>query len=181
MVDYVKELERMSDAGLRRELTEIEGPQERILRSGGREYLNFSSNNYLGLANHPVLRDAARRGLDAYGVGSGAARLVNGSQSPAHRLEAKIAEFKNAQAALVFNSGYHANVGALSVLASEGDAIFSDALNHASMIDGIRLSRAERILYRHNDMEDLREKLSQARHRLDKGATLLIATESVFS
>jgi len=181
MVDYVKEIERMNQAGLRRTLTEIEGPQERILRSGGLDYLNFSSNNYLGLANHPELREAARRALDVYGMGAGAARLVNGSQSPAHRLEERLAEFKNAQAALVFNSGYHANVGALSVLAGEGDAIFSDALNHASMIDGIRLSKAERILYRHNDVQDLRDKLSQTRARLGTDATLLIATESVFS
>jgi len=181
MVDFSKELEGLDRSGLKRMLHEVEGPQDRILRSGGREYLNFSSNNYLGLANHPELRRAAMQGLERYGVGSGAARLVNGSQSPAHRLEEKLAQFKNAEAALVFNSGYHANLGALSSLAGAGDAIFSDELNHASMIDGIRLSKAERIVYPHNDLSSLEEKMQVARKNLKADATLWIATETVFS
>ncbi len=174
-------LTNLEASGLRRELREVESPQGRVLRHAGRDYLNFSSNNYLGLAEHPALRAATERGLREWGLGSGAARLVTGSQQPVHRLEAALAEFKGTEAALVFNSGYHANLGALSCLAVEGDAIFSDQLNHASMIDGMRLSKAKRVVYRHNDPEDLREKLRGARRDCGTAAQFLIATESVFS
>jgi len=167
--------------GLRRELREIRGPQGRTLRHGNREYLNFSSNNYLGLAERPELREAMRRGLEAWGAGAGASRLVTGSQSPWHRLEAAVAEFKGTEAALVFNSGYHANLGALGCLVGAGDWIFSDELNHASMIDGMRLGKARRQVYRHLDVEDLRQKLRVARGESGKAAQFLIASESVFS
>jgi 8-amino-7-oxononanoate synthase len=178
---YQEKLTRLAEQGLTRELREIQGPQGRTLRHGGKEYLNFSSNNYLGLAEDVRLREAFIDGLNRYGVGAGAARLVNGSMSPFHQLERALAEFKNTQAALLFNSGYQANVGALSCLAESGDVIFSDALNHASMIDGIRLSKAEKVVYAHNDLSDLREKLETWRSRHDAKGKILIATESVFS
>ena len=171
----------LEDSGLRRQLQEMQGAQARALCHQGREYLNFSSNNYLGLADHPALCEAMARGLREWGVGSGAARLVTGSQAPAHRLEEALAAFKGGEAALLFNSGYHANLGALSCLVGEGDTIFSDALNHASMIDGMRLSHAKKIVYRHNDAGDLREKLSGARKIAAPGAQFLIASETVFS
>ncbi|MFO1464084.1 MAG: 8-amino-7-oxononanoate synthase [bacterium] len=174
-------LNDLDAAGLRRELREVEGPQGRLLAHRGRDYLNFSSNNYLGLAEHPVLRAALRSASEEWGLGSGASRLVTGSQSPVHRLEAALAEFKGTEAALVFNSGYHANLGALSCLVGEGDVIFSDALNHASMIDGMRLGRAKKVVYRHNDMADLRERLRAERATAAPRAQFLIATETVFS
>jgi 8-amino-7-oxononanoate synthase len=178
---YLSQLQEIRSQGKLRQLQEVQGPQGRVLIHEGKSYLNFSSNNYLGLANDPRLTEALIEGARHWGVGSGAARLVTGSMSPFHRLERALAEFKGTQAAMLFNSGYHANVGALSCLAGKGDAIFSDALNHASIIDGIRLSKAEKIVYHHNDVEDLRVKLRTLRSRLTKEALLLIATESVFS
>lgn len=176
-----KTLAELETAGLRRDLKEMQGAQGRMLRHQGRDYLNFSSNNYLGLADHPALREAMERGLRDWGLGSGAARLVTGSQGPVHRLEEALAEFKGTEAALVFNSGYHANLGALSCLLGEGDRIFSDELNHASMIDGMRLSKAKKVVYRHNDLDDLGDKLREERRLAAPGAQFLIATETVFS
>ncbi len=178
---YQTELDKIVSSGNLRILREISGPQGRILHHQGKEYLNFSSNNYLGFAESEELRIAFKRGLEKYGVGSGASRLINGSMSPFHQLERALAEFKGTEAALLFNSGYHANLGALSSLVREGDVIFSDELNHASMIDGIRLSKATRIIYRHNDVEDLRNKLIDYHSKRNPNSIFLIATETVFS
>jgi 8-amino-7-oxononanoate synthase len=142
----------------------------------GVEYINFSSNDYLGLASSPVLADAAREALALYPFGAGASRLLSGGTSAHRELEEKIAAFKGAEAALLLNSGYHANVGVISALASEGDSIFSDELNHASIIDGCRLSRAGRTIYRHRDMDHLLSLL-----REDNGRRKLIVTDTVFS
>lgn len=163
-----------------RSLREIEGPQGRLLRFEGRDYLNFSSNDYLGLAASPELRAALIRGVERWGSGSGASRLINGSLQPFHELERALAEFKGSEAALLFNSGYHANLGALSCLLGEGDVAFSDELNHASMIDGVRLAKSKRVIYRHLDLEDLRAKLRSEREAGVAGQ-FLIATETVFS
>ena len=176
-----KQLQALETEGLRRSLRELQGPQGSRLRYQGRDYLNFSSNDYLGLAEHPALREALSRGARDWGMGSGAARLITGSQGPVHRLESALAEFKGTEAALVFNSGYHANLGALSCLVGEGDRIFSDELNHASMIDGMRLSKARRHVYRHRDLQDLRSQLREARAGAPASAQFLIATETVFS
>ena len=173
-------LAELESEGRLRGLREVASPQGRILRQGGREYLNFSSNDYLGLAASPELKAAFARGIERWGTGSGASRLVNGSLKPFHDLERALAEFKGTEAALLFNSGYHANLGALSCLLGEGDLVFSDELNHASMIDGLRLSKAERLLYRHNDLNDLREKMVRARAQ-GKNGQFLIAAETVFS
>jgi glycine C-acetyltransferase/8-amino-7-oxononanoate synthase len=139
--------------------------------------INFSSNNYLGLANHPELREAAKQAIDRYGCGSGASRLISGNMTLHEELENKIAELKGTEAALVFNSGFQANTGIIPVLVGEGDVILSDALNHASIIDGCRLARAQVIVYGHSDLDELEQGLrgSPANNRK------LIVTESLFS
>jgi len=176
-----KKLSDWDRQGLRRRLREIQSPQGRVIRHGDRDYLNFSSNNYLGLAEDPRLQEAFAKGMGEYGLGSGAARLVNGSLSPFHRLEEALARFKGTQGALLFNSGYQANVGALSCLVGEGDFVFSDELNHASLIDGIRLSKAHKIVFPHNGLDELKAGFQAARKKARPGATFLVATESVFS
>jgi 8-amino-7-oxononanoate synthase len=178
---YFLQLQKFREQGLIRNLREVQGAQGRVLTYDNRNYLNFSSNNYLGLAESEELRAAFKRGVEKYGVGSGASRLINGSMAPFHQLERALAEFKQAESALLFNSGYHANLGALSSLIGEGDIVFSDELNHASMIDGIRLSKASRVIYRHNNLEDLRKKLKQHHTKKNPDSYFLIATESVFS
>ncbi|MDO9287629.1 MAG: 8-amino-7-oxononanoate synthase [Thermodesulfovibrionales bacterium] len=123
----------------------------------GKEYINFSSNDYLGLANHPALLRASQRAIKKFGFGSGASRLLCGGSILHEELEKKIARFKGTESALVFNSGYAANTGIIPAIAEEGDAIFSDELNHASIVDGCRLSRAKKIIYRHKDIGHLKE------------------------
>ncbi|MGB7951255.1 MAG: 8-amino-7-oxononanoate synthase [Candidatus Binatia bacterium] len=171
------ELRRIQDAGLYRSLRRVESDQGPILLLDGREVINFSSNNYLGLANHPELCLAAKEAIDRYGCGSGASRLISGNMALHEELESKIAELKGTEAALVFNSGFQANTGILATLAGEGDVVFSDALNHASIIDGCRLSRAQLAVYGHCDMEQLERGLKDAPHQSRK----LIVTESLFS
>src|SRR3970040_1698274 len=139
------ELQAIKEAALYRRLRRVESDQGPTLMLDGREVINFSSNNYLGLANHPALCAAAKEAIDRYGCGSGASRLISGNMVLHEELEAKLAEFKGTEAALVFNSGFQANTGILSTLAGEGDVIFSDALNHASIIDGCRLLRAKTV------------------------------------
>ncbi len=143
----------------------------------GNEYINFSSNDYLSLASHPKLKAAARDALESC-VGTSSSRLMTGSTSLHHELEERIALFKGKPAALVFNTGYQANVGIISALAGRGDCIFSDRLNHASIVDGARMSGAEVFRFRHNDAEHLEELVKKERPG-HKGA--LIVTETVFS
>ena len=156
------ELKALQDAGLYRRLRRVEGDQDSTLTLDGREVINFSSNNYLGIANHPALAAAAKAAIDRYGCGSGASRLISGNMTLHEELEAKLAQFKNTEAALVFNSGFQANIGILSTLAGEGDVILSDALNHASIIDGCRLSKAQTLVYAHCDLNGLEAGLKQA-------------------
>ena len=171
------ELLRIREAGLYRKLRLVESDQGPTLRLDGREVINFSSNNYLGLANHPSLCKAAKEAIDRYGCGSGASRLISGNMTLHEELESKIAELKGTEAALVFNSGFQANTGILSTLVGEGDVIFSDALNHASIIDGCRLSRAKSVVYGHCDLDQLEHGLMNAPLNNRK----LIVTESLFS
>ena len=171
------ELLRIEEAGLYRKLRRVESDQGPTLRLDGRDVINFSSNNYLGLANHPSLCKAAKEAIDRYGCGSGASRLISGNMTLHEELENKISELKGTEAALVFNSGLQANTGILSTLVGEGDAIFSDALNHASVIDGCRLSRAKVVVYGHCDVDDLEQGLKDA----PSIARKLIVTESLFS
>jgi len=171
------ELEQLDSQGLRRGLRMIESAHGPRVRHCGAQLLMFSSNDYLGLANHPQVRRAAIDAVERYGVGAGASRLIAGSMEPHHALEHRIAELKGGQAALVFGSGYLANLGAITALTGPADAVFSDELNHASLIDGCRLSRAQVHIYRHRDCEHLAAMLARAgafRRRL-------IVTDSVFS
>jgi 8-amino-7-oxononanoate synthase len=156
----------------------VDGAQGPRIVVDGRRVLSLCSNDYLGLANHPHLVEAARRALDEFGVGAAAARHVSGNMAPHRRLEAEFANFTGQASALLFSTGYAANVGVLSALAGSDDIIFSDALNHASLIDGARLSRARVVIYRHADAEDLAQKLSQQRSR---GRLAFIVSESLFS
>jgi 8-amino-7-oxononanoate synthase len=171
------ELESLRNKGLYRSLRCVEGDQGPTLLISGREVINFSSNNYLGLANHPALREAAKAAIDRYGCGSGASRLISGSMRLHEELESKIAELKGTEAALVFNSGFQTNTGVIPVLVGEGDAILSDALNHASIIDGCRLARAKIVVYGHCDLDELERGLRNSPPNRRK----LIVTESLFS
>jgi 8-amino-7-oxononanoate synthase len=171
------ELANLRDKGLYRSLRRVAGDQGSTLFIDGREVINFSSNNYLGFANHPALRTAAKNAIDRYGCGSGASRLISGNMTLHEELEDKIAELKGTEAALVFNSGFQANTGVIPVLVGEGDVILSDALNHASIIDGCRLSRSKVVVYGHRNMDQLELALKQR----PIGGRKLIVTESLFS
>ncbi len=173
------ELDALKAAGMYRSLRTIDGPQETRVRVDGRELLLLCSNNYLGLASHPALVEAACRATARYGAGSGASRLVSGSMRPHAQLEEALAAFKGCEAALLFNSGYAANTGILQGLFGPDDVIFSDALNHASLIDGCRLSRARTVVYPHADTAALEALLAaEAPHR--KGRWLIVS-DGVFS
>jgi 8-amino-7-oxononanoate synthase len=171
------ELEDLKRASLYRRLRLIEGEQAPVVTVDGREALNFCSNNYLGLASHPALCAAAKEAIDRYGCGSGASRLISGNMTLHEELERKIAELKGTEAALVFNSGFQANTGILPTLVGEDDVILSDSLNHASIIDGCRLSRAKVVVYAHCDLEQLEHRLKNAPSKGRK----LVVTETLFS
>jgi 8-amino-7-oxononanoate synthase len=154
----------------------IEGPQGPRVRLDGSDVLLLCSNNYLGLADHPRVRRAAAEAAERYGAGAGASRLISGDMEPHRDLEARLAAFKGFESALLFGSGYLANVGTVAALAEEGGVVFSDELNHASIIDGCRLARAETFVYRHRDTEHLAWGLERA-----AGRQALIVTDGVFS
>lgn len=176
------QLTRVREAGLYRSFRIIESEQDaevtlRDERTGeSRRVILFCANNYLGLANHPRLKHAAADAALRYGVGSGASRHISGSMSLHEKLERRIAEFKRCERAVIFNTGFSANLGIISALVGPGDAVFSDELNHASIIDGCRMSGAEKQIYAHRDLDDLERRLaaSAARHKL-------IVTDSIFS
>jgi 8-amino-7-oxononanoate synthase len=172
----IDEIEARRAAGLQRRLRPIDGPQDTWVTVDGQRALLLCSNNYLGLANHPAVRDAAQRAALDYGAGAGGSRLISGSMRLHHTLEERLAAFKGTEAALLFNSGYHANVGTITTLVGREDAVFSDALNHASVIDGCRLSGARICVYRHNDVDELAVLLAGTTARRK-----LVVTESVFS
>jgi 8-amino-7-oxononanoate synthase len=169
-------LQELKELGLYRRMRMISGPQGPRVVLDGKPVLLLCSNNYLGLADHPRVREAAADAAMRWGVGSGASRLVSGTMTVHRRLEERLAEFKHAQAALLFGSGYMANVGVITALAGEGKVVFSDELNHASIIDGCRLARAEAFVYRHGDVEHLAWGLREA-----EGRGAVIVTDSVFS
>ena len=170
-------LAEVKENGLYRRLRAVEGAQDATVILEGQEVLLFSSNNYLGLANHPALKQAAQEAIAQYGCGSGASRLISGSMAVHHELEHRLAILKKTETALVFPTGYHANIGVLSALMGPGDTILSDSLNHASIIDGCRLSRADTRVYRHADTEHLSELLKAC----PATGQRLIVTDSVFS
>ncbi len=162
------DLERIRAAGLWRQLRCIDGPVDTWVTVDGRRALLLCSNNYLGLAAHPALAEAAARAAREYGVGAGSSRLISGSLPLHAALEERLAALKGAAAALLFPTGYHANIGVIATLVGRGDEIFSDALNHASIIDGCRLSGAAVRVYPHRDTTALADALaaSTARRRL---------------
>jgi len=168
-----RELQGLRERGLYRELKEIPSRKGKVIELGGRKLLNFSSNDYLGLAEEFDVECLKR-----WGVGSGASRLVCGSFTVHRELERALAERKRCEDSLLFSTGYMANLGVISTLTSRGDLILSDELNHASIIDGCRLSRAKKVVYPHKDTEFLRDFLKKER---DKYERCLIVTDSVFS
>lgn len=176
-MDFIhQELSSIKQKGLYRSLRLIAGQQDATVQLNGREVLMLCSNNYLGLANHPQLIAAAKAALDEAGLGSGASRLISGNMEYHEALEKRIARFKVTEKALVFNSGYHANLGVIQALMGKGDTVFSDELNHASIIDGCRLSGAQIKVYRHKDVEHLWTLLEE-----DDGRRKLVVTDGVFS
>ena len=173
-------LDELEARGLRRRLRQVSGPQGPRVVLDGKPVLLLCSNNYLGLADHPDVREAAADAAMRWGVGAGASRLVSGSMTIHRRLEERLAAFKGTETALLFGSGYLANVGVVGALAAGSDAdrpvVFSDELNHASIVDGCRLARAETVVYRHADVEHLAWGLRRA-----EGRAAVIVTDSVFS
>lgn len=178
MQTFAEELAALRMEGLFRSMRLVEGNQSKRAVLDGREVLLLCSNNYLGLADHPLLKEAAIRAVERYGVGSGASRLVSGTMELHEALEARIAAFKGTNSALVFNSGYAANTGIISAIAGRGDVIFSDRLNHASIVDGALLSRARFVRYPHNDISVLRRLLEDT--EVASGRRLIV-TDGVFS
>ncbi|MBI5686290.1 MAG: 8-amino-7-oxononanoate synthase [Verrucomicrobia bacterium] len=172
-------------AGLLRQLRSVAGPQGSRIVVDGREVVNFSSNDYLGLANDPLLREAAARAIERYGVGAGASRLVSGNLAPYAELETRLAAFKGKEAAVVFGSGYAANTGTICALVGKGDTVILDKLDHASIVDGARQSGATIRVYPHGDLNKLEKllKLGSAGKMpaLPGGCRTLIITETVFS
>lgn len=176
---WKQQLHQLSSEGMLRFLRTIDGPQGPRVKLDGRDVVLLCSNNYLGLASHPLVVEAMLRATLDFGAGSGASRLVSGSMSSHQQLEERLAEFKGTEAALLFNSGFAANSGILQALFGPDDLIFSDELNHASIIDGCRLSGARVVVYPHNDATAL-ESLLAAEAPKRKGRWLIV-TDGVFS
>jgi len=178
-----QELERLKTSGLYRDMKRITGHIDTTVSIDGKEVILLSSNNYLGLAFHPKLKEAAASALREYGTGACASRLISGNMEIHEELENKTAKFKGCQSAIVFPTGYMANIGVITSLAGNGDLILSDELNHASIIDGCKLSGAEVRVYPHKNIEKLKEILSQGNASSSKGSykRMLIVTDGVFS
>jgi 8-amino-7-oxononanoate synthase len=176
MIEIEARLDELKALGLHRRTRLVSGPQGPHVLLDGKPVLLLCSNNYLGLADHPRVREAAADAAMRWGVGAGASRLVSGTMTLHRRLEERLAAFKGRESALLFGSGYLANTGTIAALARPGDVIFSDELNHASIIDGCRLSRADVFVYDHGDVEHLAWGITQA-----EGRGALIVSDSVFS
>ena len=174
------ELQQIEATGLLRHLSDLESPQGVRIEVDGRSYLNFSSNDYLGLSNHPALVEAGKEALDRFGAGAGASRLICGSLPPHRELETAFADFKQTEAAALFSTGYSAAVGCIDALLGKTDVIILDKLVHASIIDAAKLSGAKLRVFRHNDLNDLESKLKWASDKYPRGRKLIV-TESVFS
>ncbi len=173
-------LTELKEQGLYNEIDPVEGPNGATIKVRGKELINLSSNNYLGLATNEDLKQVAKDAIDKYGVGAGAVRTINGTLDLHVKLEEKLAEFKGTEAAISYQSGFNCNMAAISAVMDKNDAILSDQLNHASIIDGCRLSKAKIIAYKHSDMEDLRLKAKEA---TESGLynKVMVITDGVFS
>ena len=173
---YAGQLKILEEQNLLRRLNDRECSQEPRIMFEGKEYVNFSSNDYLGLANHPFIIDGAKKAMDKYGFGPGASRLLSGGSILHKHLEDRISQFKGTESSLVFNSGYAANTGVIPALSDEDTTLFSDEFNHASIIDGCRLSAAETLVYRHKDLEHLKALMER-----DGSKKKIVITDTVFS
>jgi glycine C-acetyltransferase len=173
-----EELQALHDAGLYNHIRTLGSPQGAWLDVDGKRVLNFCSNNYLGLANHPKIVQAVKDAVDKMGVGPGAVRTIAGTMNLHVELDQRLAKFKGVESAITFQSGFTANLGVIPALVGKEDAIFSDELNHASIIDGSRLSRAKIIRYQHIYPQDLEAKLKEHRHQYRRA---LVITDGVFS
>lgn len=171
-------VDELKEQGVYRRLPEMLGPNGPVINLDGKEVINLSSNNYLGFANHPRLKKAAIAAIEKYGVGPGAVRTINGNMDIHDELERRLAHFKHEEAVTVYQSGFNCNAGTIQAITDRGDLIISDELNHASIIDGVRLSRADKAVYKHSDMADLERVLkeNQGKHNVT-----LIITDGVFS
>ena len=172
------ELQALKDSGLYNQIRTLSSPQGAWLVVDGQRVLNFCSNNYLGLANHPRIVAAAQKAIMEYGVGPAAVRTIAGTMDLHIQLEERLAAFKGVEAAITFQSGFNANAGSIPALVGRGDVIFSDELNHASIIDGSRLSRAQIVRYAHCDAQDLKRALDENRSNFERA---LVITDGVFS
>lgn len=171
-------IQELKDQGVYRKLPILEGANEAEIVLDGQKVINLSSNNYLGFANHPRLKKAAIEAVEKYGVGAGAVRTIVGNMDIHEELETVLAKFKREEAVMVFQSGFNCNAGAIQAITEKGDLIISDELNHASIIDGVRLSRADKAIFKHSDMADLERVLKEKR---DNYKNCLIITDGVFS
>ncbi|MFA5235395.1 MAG: glycine C-acetyltransferase [Bacilli bacterium] len=178
MATVKEKLQALKDAGTYRVLPVNSGPCDAMIILNGRPVINLSSNNYLGFANHPRLKKAAIEAIQKYGVGAGAVRTIVGNMDIHERLDETIAKFKHEEASVVFQSGFACNSGVIQAVTGEKDLIISDELNHASIIDGVRLSKASRAVFKHADMADLERILIEKRDQYEE---VLIITDGVFS
>ncbi|MFL7893645.1 MAG: glycine C-acetyltransferase [Anaerolineales bacterium] len=172
------ELQALTESGLYNQIRTLSSPQGAWLVVDGQRVLNFCSNNYLGLANHPRIVEAVRKAIVEYGVGPAAVRSIAGTMDLHVNLEKRLAKFKGVEAAITFQSGFNANTGTIPALVGRGDVIFSDELNHASIIDGSRLSRADIVRYAHCDAQDLKRALDENRSKFERA---MVITDGVFS
>lgn len=178
-LSFLKEkIQELKDQGVYRKLPILESASEAEVILNGKRVINLSSNNYLGFANHPRLKKAAIEAVEKYGVGSGAVRTIIGNMDIHEELEVLLAEFKREEAVMTFQSGFNCNAGTIQAITEKGDVIISDELNHASIIDGARLSRADKTVFKHSDMNHLEEVLKECRA---KYRNILIITDGVFS
>src|SRR5438128_4136239 len=176
--EYLKsELDALRAKGIFNRPRVLETEQKATVIIDGHEVITLSSNNYLGLTVHPRLKEAAIRAIERYGVGSGSVRTIAGTMSLHNELEEKLARFKHTEASLTMQSGYATNLGVINALMQEGDILISDELNHASIIDGSRLSRASRKIYPHKDMGGLRRVLEESK----SAGKVMVVTDGVFS
>ena len=173
-----KKVQELKEQGLYKELVTLEGPSDAECIINGKKVINLSSNNYLGFANHPRLKKAAIEAIEKYGAGAGAVRPIIGNMKIHDDLEKLLAEFKREEAVLAFQSGFNCNAGVIQALTDKGDLIISDQLNHASIIDGTRLSKADKAVFQHSDMADLERVLKEKRNNYNN---VLIITDGVFS
>ncbi|MGM9948852.1 MAG: glycine C-acetyltransferase [Lysinibacillus sp.] len=173
-------LQALRDQGLYNEIDPVEGANGPVIQVRGKSLINLSSNNYLGLATNEELKRIAKEAIERYGVGAGAVRTINGTLDLHVKLEETLAKFKGTEAAISYQSGFNCNMAAISAVMDKNDAILSDQLNHASIIDGCRLSRAKIIAYNHSDMDDLRKKAKEAK---ESGLynKVMVITDGVFS